>query len=148
MTQPHRYVLYKVHYNKITAKVYKSIPLPRTRRIYIRGVHLSTGIHNELPLCRCGAVTPERVGFSRKVQVDNGTQQSKLSRNALLLSKMKVYDLSHKRPQHKPSHFIQSVSTPLFLVAYFNIILISSLQCSFETFTIQSLSYNINNVYS
>jgi hypothetical protein len=35
-------------------------------------------------------VTPERVGFSGNVQVDNGTQQSKLSRNALFLWKLQV----------------------------------------------------------
>ena len=57
-----------------------------------------------------------------------GYNKVTFSRNALLLSKLQVYDLSHKRPQHKPSHFNQSVSTPVFLLAYFNIILISSPQ--------------------
>ena len=40
-----------------------SIVYPTTRNIYIRGVHLSTGSHNELPVYRCGAVTLERVDF-------------------------------------------------------------------------------------
>jgi hypothetical protein len=55
-----------------------SIMYPTTISIYIRGVYLSTGSHNELPVCRCGAVTLERVAFSGNVQVNNGKQQSDL----------------------------------------------------------------------
>jgi len=57
-----------------------SIVYPTTKYIYIRGVCLSTGSHNELPMCRCGAVTLERVEFSGNVQIHNGIQQSDLSK--------------------------------------------------------------------
>jgi hypothetical protein len=55
-----------------------SVVYPTTRNIYILGVYLTTGSHNELPVCRCGAVTLERVEFSGNVQVDNGIQQRDL----------------------------------------------------------------------
>ena len=57
-----------------------SFVYPTTRNIYILGVgvYLSTGSHNELPVCRCGAVTLERVEFSGNVHVDNGIQQNDL----------------------------------------------------------------------
>ena len=58
---------------------------PVTRTIYIQGVHLSTGSHNELPMRRCGAVTLQRVEFSGNVQVDKGTQQSDFFKKRLPL---------------------------------------------------------------